>query len=81
LNARTRSYHHGDLHNALIIAAAELIESQQSLHFSMSDAAKRAGVSSAAPYRHFKDKDALLEAVRDLAFSWSQSTHARSGPR
>jgi AcrR family transcriptional regulator len=68
LNARTRSYHHGDLHNALIIAAAELIESQQSLHFSMSDAAKRAGVSSAAPYRHFKDKDALLEAVRDLAF-------------
>ncbi|MCB1706123.1 MAG: TetR/AcrR family transcriptional regulator [Halioglobus sp.] len=34
----------------------------------MIDAARRAGVSSAAPYRHFKDKDALLEAVSELAF-------------
>ena len=68
MTSAQRGYHHGDLHNALIIAAAELIESQQSVHFSMSDAAKKAGVSSAAPYRHFNDRDALLEAVRDLAF-------------
>lgn len=64
----SRSYHHGDLYNALIIAAAELIEESGSLGFTMADAARRAGVSSAAPYRHFKDKDALLEAVTQLGF-------------
>lgn len=61
-------YHHGDLRNALIIAAAELIEEKGSIDFAMIDAARRAGVSSAAPYRHFKDKEALLEAVAELAF-------------
>lgn len=64
----SRSYHHGDLYNALIIAAAELIEESGTLGFTMADAARRAGVSSAAPYRHFKDKDALLEAVTQLGF-------------
>lgn len=69
MNAQTsRSYHHGNLHNALIIAAAELIEESGSLGFTMADAARRAGVSSAAPYRHFRDKDALLEAVTQLGF-------------
>lgn len=63
-----RAYHHGDLRNALIIGAAELIEESGSLNFSMADAARRAGVSSAAPYRHFRDKEALLEAVSQLAF-------------
>tara|TARA_R110002110_G_scaffold66978_1_gene183097 strand:- start:196935 stop:197558 length:624 start_codon:yes stop_codon:yes gene_type:complete len=62
------SYHHGDLRNTLIIAAAALIEKNGSLDFAMVDAARQAGVSSAAPYRHFKDKDALLEAVSDVAF-------------
>jgi AcrR family transcriptional regulator len=63
-----QTYHHGDLRNALIIAAAELIEQSGSVDFAMIDAARRAGVSSAAPYRHFKSKDALLEAVVELAF-------------
>ena len=62
------SYHHGDLRNALIVAAAELIAENGSLDFALIDAARRAGVSSAAPYRHFKDKDALLEAVTQVAF-------------
>lgn len=66
--AAARTYHHGDLRNALIIAAAELIEESGSLNFAMADAARRAGVSTAAPYRHFRDKDALLEAVSQLAF-------------
>ena len=61
-------YHHGDLRDALILAAAALIEEQGSLSFSITDAAKRAGVSSAAPYRHFHDKIDLLDNVRDLAF-------------
>lgn len=62
------SYHHGDLRNALIIAAAGIIEESGSLNFTMADAARRAGVSTAAPYRHFRDRDALLEAVSQLAF-------------
>ncbi|MEP1472209.1 MAG: TetR/AcrR family transcriptional regulator [Halieaceae bacterium] len=63
-----QAYHHGDLRNALIVAAAELIEHSGSVDFAMIEAARRAGVSSAAPYRHFKSKDALLEAVAELAF-------------
>jgi AcrR family transcriptional regulator len=64
----SKNYHHGDLRNALISAAAELIEENGSVDFAMIDAARRAGVSSAAPYRHFKDKEALVDAVAQLAF-------------
>ena len=62
-----KTYHHGDLRNTLILAAAELIQESGSIDFAMIDAARRAGVSSAAPYRHFRDKEALLEAVAELA--------------
>ena len=62
------NYHHGDLRNALITAAAELIERDGTLDFTMAEAATRAGVSAAAPYRHFDNKEELLRAVRDLAF-------------
>lgn len=77
LASTNKRYHHGDLHDALIIAAAQLIEENASVDFAMIDAARRAGVSSAAPYRHFKDKDALLEAVSRLAFlGLTESTQA-----
>jgi len=70
-------YHHGDLRNTLIVAAAELIEEKGSNDFSMIETSRRAGVSNAAPYRHFKDREALLEAVCQLAFlSLSQETMA-----
>ena len=62
------AYHHGDLRNALIIAAAELIEESGSDDFAMTDAARRAGVSNAAPYRHFCDRDDLLRAVAELGY-------------
>ena len=62
------AYHHGDLRNALIVAAGELIEERGGSDFAMIDAARRAGVSSAAPYRHFKDKEALLAAVCQVCF-------------
>lgn len=61
-------YHHGDLRNALIIAAAEQIEASGTLDFAITDTAKRAGVSQGAPYRHFRDRSELLHAVRELAF-------------
>ncbi|GHD30305.1 TetR/AcrR family transcriptional regulator [Halioglobus pacificus] len=63
-----KTYHHGDLRNALIVAAAELISERGSFDFAMVEAARRAGVSNAAPYRHFRDKEALLEAVGQLGF-------------
>jgi AcrR family transcriptional regulator len=68
ITAPPKRYHHGNLRDALIIAAAELIEEHASVDFAIVDAARRAGVSNAAPYRHFKDKHALLEAVSELGF-------------
>jgi AcrR family transcriptional regulator len=68
MSTSPRSYHHGNLKDALIVAAAELIDSHGTTEFSITDAANRAGVSSAAPYRHYKDKQDLLEHVRELAF-------------
>jgi AcrR family transcriptional regulator len=58
-----QGYHHGDLRNALLGAALELIGEQGPRAFSLAEAARRAGVSVAAPYRHFPDKDALLAAI------------------
>ena len=65
---KCRNYHHGDLRNALIMAAVELIEESGSAEFAISDAAKRAGVSAAAPYLHFKDRNDLLDSISDLYF-------------
>ena len=68
MSASALPYHHGNLRNALIIAAAELIERDGTLDFAISEAAAMVGVSAAAPYRHFADKEDLLGAVRHLAF-------------
>lgn len=79
MNKEGKRYHHGNLRDTLIIAAAELIEENASVDFAMIDAARRAGVSSAAPYRHFKDRDALLEAVSEVAFlGLTEAVHAMS---
>jgi AcrR family transcriptional regulator len=58
-----RSYHHGDLRQALVDAARALLEADGPRAISMRAVARGAGVSPAAPYHHFKDKDALLSAV------------------
>lgn len=60
---RRSSYHHGDLRAQLIAAVRELVETQGPDGFSVSEAARSAGVSSAAPYKHFKDRSELLRAV------------------
>ena len=57
------SYHHGDLRAQLIAAVRDLVETHGPDGFSVAEAARRAGVSSAAPYKHFKDRPALLRAV------------------
>ncbi len=56
-------YHHGDLQAGLIEAARLLVEEKGAERLTMSDASRAAGVSTAAPYRYFADKDALLDAI------------------
>ncbi len=63
------TYHHGDLRNALINATLVLIEEKGVNAFTIREVAKRAGVSHAAPYRHFKDKETLLFTVARQGFN------------
>src|SRR3979409_1740366 len=58
-----RGYHHGNLKEALIRAALELIAQKGPAGFTFAEAARWAGVSPAAPYRHFRDRDELLADV------------------
>ncbi|MEO1620683.1 MAG: TetR/AcrR family transcriptional regulator [Cyanobacteria bacterium J06632_3] len=62
------TYHHGDLHRALIEAALSLMTEKSAVSLSLREVARRAGVSHAAPYRHFADKEALLAAVAEEGF-------------
>ena len=57
---RGRSYHHGDLRNALLDAARKILEEESLADLSLRAVARRAGVSHAAPYRHFPNHEALL---------------------
>ncbi len=60
---RRGQYHHGDLRNALVAAALKLVARRGVEGFSLREAARAVGVSSAAAYRHFDDKSALLSAL------------------
>ena len=62
-------YHHGDLREALIAAAYQIVSETGAENFSLADACRLAGVSTAAPYRHFKDREEILAevTVRGLA--------------
>lgn len=65
---RRDSYHHGDLKRALTTAALSLVAEKGPKGFTLTEAARRAGVSAAAPYRHFADKAELLAAVAEQGF-------------
>src|SRR5580700_1442192 len=65
---KASSYHHGALREALIRAAREILELEGYEALTLRAAARRAGVSQAAPYNHFADKAALLPAVAALGF-------------
>jgi AcrR family transcriptional regulator len=58
-----RPYHHGNLKQALLDAALELIRTKGAEAFTLREAARLAGVSHSASYRHFRDKNDLLAAV------------------
>jgi len=63
-----RSYHHGNLREAITAAALEIISEEGPAALSLREAARRAGVSQAAPYRHFDSKEALVAAVAEEGF-------------
>ncbi|MEL7501600.1 MAG: TetR/AcrR family transcriptional regulator [Cyanobacteria bacterium J06554_6] len=65
---QTKTYHHGDLRQALITAALSLMAETEVGSLSLREVARRAGVSHTAPYRHFADKEALLAAVAEAGF-------------
>ncbi|NKC33942.1 TetR/AcrR family transcriptional regulator [Falsiroseomonas selenitidurans] len=67
--AARRGYHHGNLREALLEAARRLTAERGPHGFTMAEAARLAGVSASAPYRHFKDRDALLAALCRRGFA------------
>jgi AcrR family transcriptional regulator len=76
-----RGYHHGNLSEALVQAALELIAEYGPAGFSFAEVTRSVGVSPAAPYRHFRDRDALMADIArrgferfttDLARAWNE---------
>ena len=63
-----RGYHHGRLKDALIEAARALIAENGPAGFTLAEAAKRVGVTGAAPYRHFADRNALIGELARRGF-------------
>jgi len=62
------TYHHGDLRSALVRAAMDLLEEGGETALSLRAVARRAGVSPAAPYRHYADREALVSAVAAVGY-------------
>jgi AcrR family transcriptional regulator len=63
-----RGYHHGNLRDALVAAALDLIAERGLASVTFADIARAAGVSAAAPYRHFRDLNALIAEVARQGF-------------
>lgn len=74
MTALKQKYHHGDLHTGLLDAALEIIGEAGPQGLTIRAVARRAGVSHAAPYRHFTDKDELILAVVERGFTLMQQT-------
>ena len=73
-----RGYHHGNLREALIRAALELIAAKGAAGFTFAEAARYAGVSPAAPYRHFRDRDELMASVALRGFEQFEAALKRA---
>lgn len=67
--ATRRGYHHGHLKEALVAAARTLVQERGPQGFTLVEAARLAGVSASAPYRHFADRRALLGALAQAGFN------------
>ena len=65
---RKAPYHHGDLREALIAATRQLVMERGAENFTLADACRAAGVTTAAPYRHFRSKQEILEEIASRGF-------------
>jgi AcrR family transcriptional regulator len=65
---KTRAYHHGDLKNALVVAALELIAAKGARALSLREVARATGVSHASTYRHFPNKESVLATIAEQGF-------------
>src|SRR5499433_2290109 len=65
---RKAHYHHGELREALISATRRLVEERGAENFTLADACRVAGVTTAAPYRHFRGKQEILEEIAARGF-------------
>lgn len=74
MTAAKQGYHHGDLRSALLDAALDVISELGPQGLTIREVARRAGVSHAAPYRHFTDKDELILAVVEQGFELMHQT-------
>jgi AcrR family transcriptional regulator len=68
MSSSKAAYHHGDLRAACVRAAMELLEEGGETALSLRAVARRAGVSPAAPYRHYADREALVSAVAAVGY-------------
>lgn len=77
-NEPKRPYHHGDLRQAVIDTAMEMLNEDGGAQFTLRELARRAGVSHAAPYKHFEDKSALLIEIALIGFDRLAAALAQS---
>jgi AcrR family transcriptional regulator len=77
-NPTKESYHHGDLRNALLQGAIAHIRDQGVQNLSLRDLARELGVSHAAPYRHFADKQVLLVTIAEDGYAQLLASMERS---
>lgn len=77
-SVEARPYHHGDLRAALLGEALQLIREEGPEHFTLREIARRAGVSHAAPYRHFSTKAALLATIAAAGSTMLRSSIERA---
>lgn len=67
-NQADRPYHHGDLRRTVIDTALAMLHEEKNWQFTLREVARRAGVSHAAPYKHFPDKASLLAELALIGF-------------
>jgi len=76
-----RPYHHGDLRRAVIETAMGMLQEDKGWQFTLREVARRAGVSHAAPYKHFPDKAALLAEMALVGFDRLREALTAAKPR
>jgi AcrR family transcriptional regulator len=80
-DATARPYHHGDLRRTVIETAMGMLDEEKGWQFTLREVARRAGVSHAAPYKHFPDKAALLAEMALLGFDRLRAVTAEKPQR